>query len=634
MSRAPRRFRGFAGVIGIALAIVLALATIRPDASAAEQTELAQTFGFEQILINEAPLNPAFEREVAPDLHHIRGWISAVGAAVGLADLRGNGRPADACLVDPRDDSLTLRAVPGSGTPDYAPVVLRPEGLPYDHTMAPMGCVPADINSDGSTDIIAYYWGRSPVMFLRTGSNPTAVPTAADFRPVEMVTPMQVWNTTALSTADGDGDGHLDVMVGNYFPDGARVLDPASPGETRMQMQASMGMAHNAGANRLFITEPTGRAGAPPRLTDLSHAFPEESARSWTLAFGAQDLTGDLLPEIYVANDFGPDQMLVNNSSPGSPRFETVRGDRDLLTPRSHALGHDSFKGMGVTYSYEPDETLPRIAVSNITSDYALHESNFLFSPHGDGRTLLAGELPYTDRAEEKGMARSGWSWDIKAGDFDNSGHDEFLQTVGFLRGETDRWPLLQELAMGNDQLLHLTGAWPVFGAGDDLSGHEHNPLWVRRHDGTMTDLAPALGLTADEPSRGIALGDIDGDGRLDALVAKQWADSTVLRNTGDARPAAFLRLLRPGAVPGVMVDAVGASVEWASGSQTHRTQLFPANGHAGVSAAQVHLPLPDGAPTTAVVRWTDGAGAHTRTVPVTPGHHTIVLDSGTATQR
>lgn len=629
MSAAPWVRRTVPVVVALAVCVAFGSATVRPTASAAETATMASRFGFERTALNSAPPDAATQRPVAPQLEHIRAWISAVGAAVGLTDLRGLGRPADACLVDPRDDSVRLLPVPGAGGPAYAPVELLPAGLPYDATMAPMGCVPADVNADGAMDVTVYYWGRSPVMFLgRPGAGP--VPAAADFRPVELVSPMRIWNTTALSIADVDGDGSLDVAVGNYFPDGARVLDPTATDDGRMQMQDGMGLARNAGTNALFLGSPTGVAQEPPVLTDASAAFPDESARSWTLAFGLQDLTGDLRPEIYVANDFGPDQLLVNHSEPGRVRFEHVMGRRDLVTPRSEVLGHDSFKGMGVTFSYDTGAELPTMVVSNITTPYALHESNFAFVPDTGrdegGARLLRGELPYTERAEELGISRGGWAWDVKAGDFDNSGSDELLQATGFLQGETNRWPELQELAMGNDTLLHLPAVWPRFGVGDDLSGHEHNPFWARGADGRFHDLAPALGLHQPDVSRGLALGDVDGDGRLDALVANQWQDSVVLRNVSDAEPAAVLRVLRTGPA-GVETDAIGAQLVWTCGDRERRTQLYPSNGHAGVSAAEVPLALPGGCEATVTVSWLTTDGPRSSTLQVPPGHHSILLD-------
>jgi hypothetical protein len=362
--------------------------------------------------------------------------------------------------------------------------------------------------------------------------------------------------------------------------------------------------------------------------------LPESVTDAWTLAIGSQDLTGDLLPEVYQANDFGPDALLVNRSTPGRVRLAEVRGSRDLTTPKSQTLGWDSFKGMGVAFTYPSGSGLPTILVSNLTSEFALQESNFAFVPTGPGTDLLAGRVPFRNDSERLGLSRSGWSWDVKAGDFDNDGVDELIQTAGFLQGTRDRWPLLQELAMGNDTLIHYPRLWPSFQPGDDLSGGEHNAFWVSGPGGRYADLAPALGLHTPMVSRGLAFGDVDGDGRLDAAVANQWQDARLLHNTGPAgRPAAGLSLLRPGAAGGTR-PAIGAQLELHDPVRQQKTQLYPANGHAGVSCADVHLAL-GGAAVPATVSWLDSGGAHRAEIPVRPGRHTVLLSpDGTAEVR
>ncbi|MBM7774193.1 hypothetical protein JOD54_004397 [Actinokineospora baliensis] len=616
--------RSTSAVVAVALCVAAGLVTALPETSQADQDSLASRFGFRQIAVNTAPAGARHVRQVQPGLVGIQSWISAVGAAVALTDLRGLGRPGDLCLVDPRDDSVRISPVPESGGERYPAFELRPDR--YDSTMAPMGCVPADINADGATDIIVYYWGRSPVLFLNQAA-PGQRPAAEHFRGAELVEPMQVWNTTALNVADLDGSGDLDIVVGNYFPDGAKVLDPQAADDERMAMQDGMGDAANAGPSRVLLAKPTGVPGEKPRITDVSADLPADALRGWVLAVGMQDLTGDGLPSMYLANDFGPDTLLVNRSTPGKVRFTVADGARDMVTPKSEVLGRDSFKGMGVTYTYPNGTGLPDIVVSNITEDYALHESNLLFTPDGTVEDLRAGTAPYTEHSQRRGIAHSGWSWDIKAGDFNNDGTDELTQATGFVLGESgrDRWALLQELAMGNAELLKHPVSWPNFGPGDDLSGtRDANRFWVDGPGDRYVDLAGKLTMTQPAPSRGFALGDVNGDGLLDMVVANQFADSTLLLNTATgAPPAADLEFVFPSGAP-----AIGAQVEVpaTAGVPAQKSQLYPANGHAGASGAQLHVALPQGGSVTGEVTWRDAAGLHRAPVELTEGHHRIVL--------
>jgi len=202
---------------------------------------------------------------------------------------------------------------------------------------------------------------------------------------------------------------------------------------------------------------------------------------------------------------------------------------------------------------------------------------------------------------------------------------------VGFARGERNRWPELHELAMGNDNNMLHPGAWPHFWPGDDLSGHLHDPFFVRARDGRYYDLAAEVGLDENQISRGIAIADVDGDGRLDFAIANQWETSYFFHN--DSRHAgAFLELEpRLPALAGRTRPAVGAEVTVTlPDGRRLVSQVDGGSGHSGKRAPEVHFGLGRSSPSTPLrvdVRWRDGQGRpRATTLRLTPGRHSFVL--------
>ncbi|WP_433244560.1 FG-GAP-like repeat-containing protein [Streptosporangium sp. CA-135522] len=670
-------------------------------------TPTVETTGFS---FAASPLGPADRpddrslRPVAPGYRDIRAWVSATGAGVALFDADNAVVSDDVCLVDPRHDTVTVSPAPG--TPQsYRPFTLvAPARRPYE---APTGCLPADLDQDGWQDLVVSYWGRSPSLFLRV---PAAAPSSAAFRHRDLTTKPEIWNTSAATAGDFDGDGRLDLVFGNSFPDGAKVLDDSGD-HGDIVTPDSLSDAGNGGTNRLYL------ATGPGRFAEAEGVFAGD--RGWTLALGTQDLDGDGRPDLYVTNGFGPDQLLVNESAAGRVRFRQARGIRHLTTPKSGVVGQDSFMGGGVGFTDLNTDGTPDILISNIAEDHALHEGNFAFVSRPGG--LHEGRAPYDDRGEDLGLSRTGWSWDVKAADFDNDGTDEVMHATGFVRGGVDRWAQVREMALSNDLALSHPALWPGIGAGDDLSGHDTNSFFTRGAGGRYVDVARRAGVGGDTVSRSFAVGDVDDDGRLDFAVANQWAASVLYRNDGAtapfvglrprlpagycataassalstlisplpsrrtlARPRLTLSTLidpaapstatvpdprpdrsassrppparpgasprsspaRPGAsprssptrsarpvVPGTVLTrpAIGVTATLRlPGGSTFSRQLYPANGHNGVSAPELLFGLGDSVPNgpfPVELSWRDACGVlHTASVSVRPGWHRILL--------
>jgi hypothetical protein len=608
---------------------------------AGEQAALAQRFHFTRFDLPkpQGPLREA--RQVHPSMERISAWVSAMGAAAALGDADADGLPNDLCHVDPRTDRVSVLPVPGTGN-RYPPFILTPAPLPYDETMAPMGCLIADLDEDGAMDFLVYYWGRTPVAFLRKTAS--AAPAAASYVAAEVVPALERWYSNAATLADLDGDGHLDLVIGNTYPDGSRLLDARADGV--MVMPESKSRSANGGWNRLLLwTGAQSGSGLAVRYRDASRVLPEAVARGWTLALAAGDLDGDGLPEIYFANDFGPDRLLHNRSTPGKLGFELLRGEGGFTTPKSFVLGQDSCKGMGADLADVNGDGLMDIYVSNISTAWGLQEGHFLWLSTGALARMRAGIAPYVQGAERLGLAHSGWGWDSKLADFDNDGVPEAIQATGFIKGKINRWPELQALGTSNDALLTDPRNWPKFKPGADISGHEPNAFFVRDASGKYFDIAQKIGLGQAMVTRGVAIADVDGDGDLDFVFANQWEDSFFYRNDNPAQ-GAFLGLhllipLKDRQAPLVRDGHPAADTRGSPAIGAQATLVLPdgrrltaqvdgGNGQSGKRAPQLHFGLgrlPADQPLQVEIHWRDSHGqVKTRSLSIKPGWHTVLL--------
>jgi len=634
-------YRQLPGVVALALVIgVFSVARLPQDAPE-QKAALAASFGFEPRSIALPGGLPQQEiRKVNQRYTDIDAWISSVGAGISMNDIDGDGLANDLCVTDPRTDTISVTPTPDARANRYAPFTVSYGSLPMNAAMAPMGCTPADLNQDGRMDLLLTFWGRTPIIALGgVGAGPL---TPRSFTATELVPGVgdtvytgPQWNTNAVAVSDFDGDGRTDLYVGNYFPDGP-VLDPNANGG--VEMNDSLSNASNGGEDHVFCLSGVAPGGVP-QFMEAKGAIPDDLSRGWVLGSSATDLDGDQLPELYLAQDHGVDGLLHNVSTPGHIAFRQVSKAIDPLTPKSKTLGHDSFKGMAVDFADLDGNGLFDMFVSNITTSWGIEESNLQWMNTATDRSQLRAELsqgnaPYVDRSTQDGTAWSGWAWDVKIADFTNSGDLSIAQATGFVKGETNRWPQLQELATSNDLTVRHPEWWPHVRQGDDIAGNQRLKFYVEKPDGTYVDLAPELGLDVPVPTRGIATGDSDGDGRVDMAVARQWDQPVFYHNTAPA-PGSYLTLnLEHADTPGSPVVGAEATVCLADG-RTLVQQVDGGSGHTGKRSNEIHLGLGHEVtgPVQVHLRWRDHQGrVHDQDVALAPGRHTIALGA-TATE-
>ncbi|MBN2290345.1 MAG: VCBS repeat-containing protein [Candidatus Glassbacteria bacterium] len=119
--------------------------------------------------------------------------------------------------------------------------------------------------------------------------------------------------------------------------------------------------------------------------------------------------------------------------------------------------------------------------------------SRYLYRNNGDGTfSELAGQL---------GLASKGYCVSCFWGDIDNDGD--------------------LDLYLGNSG-----GLCP--------QGHERNRLYLNNGDGTFTDISARAGVDSGRFTRGVNMGDVNGDGWLDIYVTNSMAESQLYLNNGD----------------------------------------------------------------------------------------------------
>lgn len=190
---------------------------------------------------------------------------------------------------------------------------------------------------------------------------------------------------------------------------------------------------------------------------------------------------------------------------------------------------------------------------------------------------------------------------------------------------------------MTNDDLLTNPADWPLVEPGDDLAGHQCVAFYALGPGGRYENISQQLGLCDRTPTRGVAMADTRGDGRLDFAIARQWGPPAFYANESKVGNYLGLQLYRPapGGHPGQGLEgpgspAYGATAQVFTPGHTQIAQLDGGSGHSGKSSFEVSFGLGsyDG-PVTVKLHWRGTNGIfYQQTLKLAPGTHDLLLTS------
>ncbi len=576
------------------------------------------------------------------DFANIMPWLSSVGAAAATGDFDNDGY-ADLYVTNSgRGDMNRLFKNRGDGTFEDVTTTAGVEcGNPQG---ASMHAVWGDVDNDGRLDLYVTKWAEPNQLFRNNGD-----PGAPGFTDISREAGVDYWGYGNGATfLDYDRDGRLDLLVGNYFAEA--VVDPKTnqtvrndlwhPVTTRV-MHETFTHARNGGRNVLYRN--VSESGVL-RFEDVSKAV-GMTFTGWTLAVGSGDLNNDGWPDVYVANDFGPDELYLNTGATETPpRFRIV------VDPKGHpGVGNDWWKGMNVDMADVNNDGYLDIYVTNILERrYKTDEGNMLWINCVD--SSCPGGRGFRNVAEASHTNDGGWGWGGKFADFNNDGLLDIYTVNGFVTGDSGRnyWYAIQEMVTQTKNQTTDARDWPVMGD-RDLSGHERGRLFMQvgtgSHEATkprsheemgaqpaesrptpsFLEVAERAGITDTYNGRGIALADFDHDGYIDMYIANQGAPSCYYINMTGRRAAAgtvkrndflWMRLVgRPdlpmtigGRILASTADAVGARVTVYAGDVRMIREVQGGMGFASQSEHAVHFGLPETAAVSRItIAWPSG---------------------------
>lgn len=312
--------------------------------------------------------------------------------------------------------------------------------------------------------------------------------------------------TMSTAWSDYDGDGYLDVFVANY-PDEPVTFDAHST--PQMNTRTVMQLPHPT--NHLFHNNGDGT------FTDVSHLL--DISATWGFGFSAVwfDYNRDGRPDLYAVYDFGnirQPNTLWRNDGPGPDGWR--------FTQVQHRMGVDTRANpMGVASGdYDNDGWLD-LAVTDIGP-------NYLYRNTGGQRFREVAQGARVAHAtnDVNNMLDPSMTWGVSFADFNNDGWLD----------------------------LYL-----VAGAMDYQNVPQPNALYMNDHTGRFIDVSDASGANDPGQGRSVAVGDFDGDGYLDMIVANYGQPPLLYRNLSRGLGNRWLRLELEGTQSNR--DAVGARV-------------------------------------------------------------------------
>ena len=518
---------------------------------------------------------------VAPHTSH-KYLLETMGSGVALFDCDNDGR-LDIFLVNgaPFPDFVPKGFIPvKTGPQDWNRLYhQRADGTFEDITVRAglqgvgygMGVAVGDFDNDGNEDLFVTGYGGNHLYHNNGNCTFSDVTEKAGVAG-------KGWSTSA-TWIDLDNDGLLDLVVLRYV---VWDWDDLWCGEHRegyrmichpdMFPAIPMLVYHNDGNGH---------------FTEISHKLGlDKPAKALGVAIADYDHDGRL--DILVANDSMP-EFLFHQKRDGT--FEEIGLESQMAV---NAEG-ETYAGMGVDFADYDNDGWPDIVITDLANQgYALYHN------HGDGS--------FDDVSESAGLTKisllhSGWS--VRFLDYDNDGWKDLLVAQGH---DVDTIQQINPQLRYREPMMLLRNVGGKFVDVGFGSGDVFKQTWV---------------------GRGMAIGDIDNDGRIDAVVSTNGGHAHILHNeTVTSNHWISIKLIGHKSNR----DGIGAQIKLSTTQGDQFATVTTSSGYLSASDPRVHFGLgKDTAASSIEIRWPSGVR---QTLKAVQGDRFLVVEEPESAKR
>lgn len=545
-------------LIGLLVSSALSAWSAWPASSASSASSAA---AFRDIT-REAGIS--FQHHAAPEKKFI---VESMSGGVALFDYDNDGLPdlyfVDSLTVDTANDPNAARSAlyHNMGRGRFEDVT---DKAGIGHPGWGMGVCTADVDGDGWEDVyVTALNGNHLYMNNRNGTFSDATDRAG----------LRVGGWSAgCGFGDYDHDGRLDLFVSRYVKiDLAHLPEfgkdktceyrgvPVQCGPRGLPGETDF-LFHNEGGGRFSDVSEKAGVSDPRGYFGLGVAWFDANADGW--------------PDLYVANDSTPNFLYINQKN---GTF------KETAFPLGVAVSEDGAEqgSMGVAVGDYDHSGRFSLFVTNFSEEY-----NNLYRNDGDHFT----DVSFRSRTAPSSLPYVGWGDAFL--DYDNDGWLDIIAVNGHV------YPQLDKVKLGAS------------------AGYRQRKLFYRnRRDGTFDEIASQFGdvMTQERVSRGLAIGDIDNDGRIDIAINDLDGTPQLLHNE-IAQAGNWIGVKLQGKAPNT--DAVGAIVTVTAGGVTQKALVQSGTSYISQNDMRRHFGVGEATAIDAIeVTWPDGTTTHQKQV-------------------